>query len=495
MKRALVYATLLVCGWLSAKDMQRPSTALKKNSARAVEVENRLAADIERLIRSADPNVHAGIEILLLKENQPLYQKNEHQLFVPASSLKILTAAAALHILGVDYRFSTKLCSDGRKKRHELIGNLYIKGAADPELSIHSLEELVFALKLQGIQRIVGDLCIDISLFDEIAQGPGWMWDEGAVHHNSPVGPLVVNHGCIDIWVRPNAAVQEAPTIYVRPKTEYVTIFSDAQVSQEEDTLSLKRRWMSKENIIDISGKIPLSKEPHYQAIPLEAPHFFTACVLKELLAKNGIGLSGEIKIKKVPEGAVELAAATSRPLSQIVEEMLKESDNLTADMLFKKIGEARFGAPGTWQKGSHAVRDFLTAQVGLDVERVVIMDGSGLSRYNLLSPHHFALALSWMKKQFGCSAEFCAALPIAGIDGTLAERMQEDWVKGKVRAKTGSMTGISTLSGYATLSSGEEAVFSIMLSGFTKEAKQYKAEIEDRICQLLVANYTDPKK
>jgi serine-type D-Ala-D-Ala carboxypeptidase/endopeptidase (penicillin-binding protein 4) len=489
MKRVWIYVALLACSCLSAKDMQRVSTKAKKNSLQPAEVENRLAADIERLIRSADPNVHAGIEILSLKENQALYQKNEHQLFVPASSLKILTAAAALHTLGVDYRFSTKLCTDGRKKKHELIGNLYIKGAADPELSIHALEELVFALKLQGIQRISGDLCIDVSLFDEIEQGPGWMWDEGAVYYNSPVGPLVVNHGCIDIWVRPNAAINEAPTVYVRPKTDYVTILSDAKVSQEENTLTLKRRWMSKENIIDISGKISLSKEPYYEAIPLEAPHFYTACVLKELLAKNGIGLSGEIKIKKVPEGSMELAAVSSRPLSQIVEQMLKESDNLTADMLFKKIGETRFGAPGTWQKGSHAMRDFLSVQVGLDIERVIIMDGSGLSRYNLLSPHHFALALAWMKKQFGCSAEFCAALPIAGIDGTLAERMQEASVKGKVRAKTGGMTGISTLSGYATLSSGEEAVFSIMLSGFTKENQQYKAEIEDRICQLLVSN------
>lgn len=486
MKRILIYLAMIACGCLSAKDVQKSRAALKKNSAPIVEVENRLAADIERLIRSADPNVHAGIEILSLKENQPLFQKNEHQLFAPASSLKILTAAAALHILGVDYRFSTKLCSDGRKKRHELIGNLYIKGAADPELSIHSLEELVFALKLQGIQRIVGDLCVDISEFDEIAQGPGWMWDEGAVYYNSPVSALTVNHGCIDIWVRPHAAVDQAPTIYVRPKTEYVTLLSDATVSKEENTLSIKRRWMSKENIIDISGRIPLTHEPYYEAIPVEAPHFFTACIFKELLAKNGIGLSGELKIKKLPEGAVELAATTSRPLSQIVEQMLKESDNLTADTLFKKIGVARFGAPGTWQKGSHAVRDFLSHQVGLDLERVVIMDGSGLSRYNLLSPHHLALSLAWMKKQFACSAEFCAALPIAGIDGTLSERMQETAIKGKVRAKTGSLKGISTLSGYATLSSGEEAAFCIMLSGFTKEGKQYKAEIEDRICQLL---------
>ena len=106
-------------------------------------------------------------------------------------------------------------------KRHEIQGNLYIKGSADPELSIRSLEELVFALKLQGIQRITGDLCVDISEFDEITQGPGCMWDEGATYSNSPIGALIVNHGCIDIWVRPNTKIGQAPTIYVRPITDY----------------------------------------------------------------------------------------------------------------------------------------------------------------------------------------------------------------------------------------------------------------------------------
>lgn len=474
------YVALLACQLLSAQD-------IAARQRKTGPVENKLAAEIERVVRAADPNVHVGIEIVSMKDNQLLYQKNEQQLFVPASSLKTLTGAAALHILGVDYRFSTKLYSDGRKKRHELVGNLYIKGAGDPELSIHSLEELVFALKLQGVQRISGDLFVDISAFDEMEQGPGWMWDEGAVFFNSPVGPLVVNHGCIDVWVRPNAAIGEAPTIYIRPKTEYVQILSDAQVAQEADTLTVKRRWMTKENVIDISGKIPSTKEPYYEAIPLEAPHFYTACVLKELLIKNGIAFHGDIKIKKVPDAAVELASATSRPLSQIVEQMMKESDNLIADMLFKKMGEARYGAPGTWQKGSQAVREFLTQQVGLDTERVVIMDGSGLSRYNLVSPHHFVAALTWIKKQFACSAEFCAALPISGIDGSLAERMEN--VKGKVRAKPGGMTGISSLTGYATLPSGEEVAFSILLSGFTKKPKDYRSQIEDRICHLIVTN------
>lgn len=443
--------------------------------------------DIEKIIQSVDPNVHAGIEVVSLKKDQVLYQKNENHLFVPASNLKIITCAAALHILGVDYRFETKLFTDGKKRKHEIKGNLYIKGSGDPEFSLKSLEELVFALKLQGIQRIDGNIYIDITDFDEIAQGPGWMWDEGAVFFNSPLSALSVNHNCIDVWVRPNAKVGEPPTTYIRPRTQFVRFSSDATVSAEEDTLSVKRRWMTKENTIEITGKIPVNAEPFYAAIPVEAPHFYTAFVLREILQKNDIGVSGEIQVKAVPDAATELASVTSRPLSQIVEEMMKESDNLFADMLFKKIGQVRFGRPGTWQKGSRAVRDFLIEQVGLDVERIVIMDGSGLSRYNQISPHHLVAALSWMKKQFGCASEFCASLPISGTDGTLYNRMQDASLKGKVRAKTGTMTGISTLSGYATTKEGEDLAFCIMLSGFTKKGEEYKEQIEDKICDVLV--------
>jgi D-alanyl-D-alanine carboxypeptidase/D-alanyl-D-alanine-endopeptidase (penicillin-binding protein 4) len=416
-----------------------------------------------------------------------LFQKNENHLFVPASSVKILTAAAALHILGVDYHYETKLFTDGKRKKHEIQGNLFIKGVGDPDLSIRSLEELIFALKLEGVQRIQGDLCIDISDFDEIEQGPGWMWDEGAYFYNSPVGALIVNHSCIDIWVRPNAKIAEAPTIYVRPKTDYVRINSEATVSAEENTLTVERRWMKHENIIDISGKIPFTAEPHYVAVPLEAPHFYAAFIFREMLKKNDIGLSGEIKVKRVPDEATQLAAAASRPLSKIVEQMMKESDNLIADMLFKKIGQVRYGAPGSWQKGSRAVREFLKDVVGLDTERMVILDGSGLSRYNLISPHHFIEALAWMKQQFACASEFEASFPLSGIDGSLVERMQDNSVKGKVRAKPGTMTGISSLVGFATTQEGEQLAFSILLNGFTKSNKDYKAQIEDRICSLLV--------
>ena len=437
------------------------------------------------------------MDVVSLNNDQRLFQKNAQQLFIPASTLKIITAATALHVLGIDYRFTTMLLGDGPVDDHMLKGNLYVKGSGDPELSVRSLEELAFQLKLQGVQTVDGDLCVDISDFDEISQGPGWMWDEGAEFWNSPMDVLTVNHSCIDIWVKPNNYFGKPPSIYLNPKTDYFIVQNRALTSVDDNTLKIERRWMTKENVIEVKGEIPVHAKPYHISIPVETPHLYTAFILRDILSNQGITVSGQIMVKKAPEKATELAAYSSRPLSAIVEQMMKTSDNLSADMLFKKVGQVRFGTPGTWSKGTRAVRDFLTQQIGIDVERTVIMDGSGLSRYNLIAPYHIVQALQYMNKQFTCASEFCASLPISGVDGTLAMRMISPSIKGKVRAKTGSMTGVSTLCGYVTTKEGGVLAFSIMINGFTQKQEAFKAQLEDEICTLLAdysSNNTDNK-
>ncbi len=442
---------------------------------------------IERIILDADPEVHIGIEIVSLKNGQRLYQKSPHHLFVPASCIKLITGAAALHMLGVDYRFTTKLWTDGTIEDNTLKGNLYLQGSGDPDLAVRDLEELVFQLKLQNITKIEGDLFADNTLFDAIAQGPGWMWDDKGYDWSAPMQALTLNHSCIDIWVKPAEKVNTRPRVYQYPKSDFVRVENLAVTTQEENDLIAKRRPMSKENIIDIAGKMPLNGETRHLAIPVEEPHLYTTHVLRNILLKAKVGFEGKIASRQTPKDAVVLASHTSRPLSQIVEEMMKTSDNLIGDALFKKMGENRFGAPGTWQKGSQAVREFLAQTVGLNVEKMVIVDGSGLSRYNLVSAHHFLEFLSWMHKQFSCCSEFMSSLPISGTDGSLVRRMKNAELKGKVRAKTGAMTGISSLSGYLSTKDGELLAFSILQNGFTGKVSEYKTKIEDEICAFLV--------
>ncbi len=442
---------------------------------------------IERIILNADPQVHIGIEIVSLKNGQRLYEKSPHHLFSPASCMKLITGAAALHRLGVDYRFATTLWTDGAVENKTLKGNLYLQGSGDPDLVVRDLEELIFQLKLRNITAIEGDLYADNTLFDGISQGPGWMWDDKGYDWSAPVEALTLNRSCIDVWVKPAENAGSPPLVYQYPKSDFVAIENRAMTTLEGNDLTAARRATSKNNIIDVKGKITAQAETVHYSIPVEEPHLYTAHVFRNILRKAGVAFEGKVGSKGTPQDASLLGTHSSRPLCQMVEEMMKTSNNLIADSLFKKLGAERFGAPGTWQKGSQAMREFLGLTVGLNVEKVVIMDGCGLSRYNLISAHHFLEFLSWMHKQFSCCNEFMTSLPIAGTDGTLKRRMIADGTKGKVRAKTGAMTGISSLSGYLTTKDGELLAFSILENGFAGKTSQYKTQIEDEICALLV--------
>jgi D-alanyl-D-alanine carboxypeptidase/D-alanyl-D-alanine-endopeptidase (penicillin-binding protein 4) len=454
---------------------------------------NALKSEVEKIVGESAPDVHLGVEVVSLTTGRTVYQKLANHLFVPASSLKMLTGAAALHELGVDFRFVTKLWTDGVIANKTLRGNLYLEGSGDPELAFEDLEELTFQLKLLDIQQIEGNLYADNSLFDGVSQGPGWMWDEGAIYWNSPMDALTLNHSCVDVWVKPAEKSGKAPIVYIHPKTDYVTLHNQAVTAAEVNTLTVERRWLQKENTIDVQGEIPLGSEPLYIKVPLEEPHLFAVHVFRDILVRAGFSVKGTIEARATPAAATLLASHKSRPLALIVATMMKKSDNLAADCLFKKLGEARFEAPGTWQKGAKAMREFLSTEVGLDVQKIVVLDGSGLSRYNLLSPHHFVEFLSWMHTQFDCSNEFAAGLPISGINGSLKERMAEEDLRGRVRAKTGSMSGISSLCGYLTTNQGETFAFSILQNGFTGKKNNSSTLIEDQICNALV-NITEKR-
>ncbi|HSW86816.1 MAG TPA: D-alanyl-D-alanine carboxypeptidase/D-alanyl-D-alanine-endopeptidase [Rhabdochlamydiaceae bacterium] len=445
-----------------------------------------LQGAIDRLILNFEPNAHIGIEIVSVKTGQKLYQKNANQLFVPASNLKLFTGAAALAILGQDYRFETRLLTDGDIRGNILRGNLFLKGSGNPEFSLDHLEEMVFQLKLNQIEHISGDLIADNTDFDSISQGPGWMWDEGAEYWNSPMDALTVNHSCMKLWIRPASEVSRPPMVYIYPKTSYVSVQNSALTVEKEGTLKVGRQGMAQQNVIEIKGSLPIKKTHQEYMVPVETPHLYAIHLLKDLLSKYGIRLDGSIKVQQTPSSARIVAVHHSAPLGVMIRNMMKQSDNLAADCFFKKLGQTRYGSPGTWQNGGQAMKEFLTNQVGIDVSEMVMLDGCGLSRYNLVSPHQIASFLTWMQKQHKFCAEFMSSLPIAGTDGYLKHRMKENNTRGNVRAKGGSMTGVTSLSGYVNTKDGDLLAFSIMINGFVKPIKDYKNQLEDQICLVL---------
>ncbi len=364
-----------------------------------------ISAGVEEIIQSVDPTALVGIKVYSLDEGVLLYERNGAARFVPASSLKLFTAAAALECLGWDDRFETRVMTEGKIEKGVLKGNCFLVGSGDPSLTGLDLVELVDGMG--ALEKIEGDLVLDLSCFEDGPQGPGWMWDEEPEFWCVSMSALNVDHNCVN-----EVAILE--------------------------------------------------------------PEKLTGALFKGLLERKGIVVEGELKVGETPEGAMILASHLSEPVGKLIKVALKSSDNLYANCLFKKMGLS-------WKKGRERVEGFLKEYVGLNPEELVVVDGSGESRYNLVSP---AQMVDFLKKMRG-NRDFKGALSVGGEDGTLKNRMGT--ISGKVKAKTGSMTGVSSLCGYVTTDSGKELAVAIFVSGYVKEGREIKKKLEDGICQMLV--------
>jgi D-alanyl-D-alanine carboxypeptidase/D-alanyl-D-alanine-endopeptidase (penicillin-binding protein 4) len=489
------YITIILCSWwlpsVAVPQLSRAQAAYIKKS-------------IESMVQEVDPHVHIGIEVVSLKNHEQLYHFNEHHLFVPASMLKLFTAATILSLLGYEHRFVTELLIDGTVKKHKLFGDVYLKAAGDPSLTLQDLEALVIQLKESGIKKIKGDFIIDSSCFDEVPLGPGWMWSDGAEFWNSPLAALMVNHSCVKVMVQQEKTCpsepakpegvdrrsRNIPSITLEPATTYVTLENKLN-SQPGEKLNVQRRWKTKENVIEVTGCPP--SEPQTYRIPVEDPTGYAIALLKDLLHKHGMVLQGSFKRDgKVPEVAQKVANHASAPLIDLIALMLKESDNLYADCFVKHIGGSVVGKAG-WQEGADGVRTLMRKNNLAACSIVEMYDGSGKSRYNLVSPHQLVELLVWQRYQENF-IKFIKALPHAGVDGTLKDRMQKTAAHRRVWAKTGTMKGISGLAGYVVTRDKEPLAFAIMINNYLQPAAKYKA-LEDKICEFFAQFSRQDKK
>jgi serine-type D-Ala-D-Ala carboxypeptidase/endopeptidase (penicillin-binding protein 4) len=474
MKRVLILMCFLFCSYArSGRDQ-------------LIEVQSRL----EKLLKGYEETTHVGLEVVSLTSGQNIFRSCNDKLFVPASVIKSIVAAAALDILGLNFRFETTLYAKSAPKDGVIQGDLYLKGTGDPSLTLDDLKKMVFYLKLKGIECIEGNLIVDASEFDATALGPGWMWDEGAEYWNSPMSALTVNHSCVDLWVEPSLNHSVSAQVTLFPRTDYVLLRNFATAKEGKTTLSVKRSWITQENIIEIKGNLsPKSGMMHYR-VSIDNPPLYAGSLFKQCLEEAGISFQGNVIQGETPSGAAALAGHRSAPLSELVAFMMKESDNLYANCLFKKIGSKELGLPGTWLKGTRAIVSFLQKKVGMDTTDLAIVDGSGESRYNLISPHQMIQFFSWAYGQFTFAPEWIASFPIAGVDGSLRERMKDPLLRGKVRAKTGVMTGIASLAGFVETKDKEILAFSLFVNGFVKSSPEIKSELEDELVAVL-ANFS----
>ena len=494
----LLLPFLLSCAAYRPQVQPEPGPALP-GAANAITGVNSLAQALETVLSDSILNqATVGLKVVRLRDGAVLFDKNSDKLFHPASNMKLFTSAAALLHLGPNYRFVTRIAVDSAAIIADTLkSNVYLLGSGNPDFSIGDLASLIEQLYSLGIRYIDGDLICDDFLFDDLRFGNGWMWDEGSSEDFAQVSALTIQDNTVRVFASPADSVGEPARIRLLPVTSYMQVVNNSLTIDRQnwqslhndslfkfEPLKIERRWQTQENIIDISGML-FKDSPEYSTLinVVDPTHYF-GTLFKEACERQGIGISGAIVRGPAPAAKQVIARHVSPSLLDIVIHLNKTSDNLSAEQLLKTVGARVKGAPGTAEKGLAVIKETL-AGWGADTTSLQFADGSGVSRYNLVSPRILISLLVNMYQNFKVRSEFIASLPIAGVDGTLSSRMRDLAAFGVVHAKTGSLNGVSTLGGYTQSRDGEVLAFSIMMSNFVAPPRLFR-RIQDKICDVL---------
>lgn len=437
---------------------------------------------------------NTGISIQSLSTGRVLYQYNANRGFVPASTLKLFTGIAALDYLGPHFQFKTRfLTNPGALIRNGVLtGNLYIKFSGDPYLTLDDLKDMLETLNEQHINRVQGNIVIDDTVIDRSTWPPGRVIDDRIFCYAAPVTATIINRNCFSLSVTPNRHLLH-PTVTKSNSNLGIVIDNQAvtkRLRQGSYSLDLKPNAASK-NHYTLRGYLSPKMGPLSFAVALQNPNLATYDIVAGLLRKYSIRYSNLV-YGKTPPLAKTLAENSSPELAFLIKNMLKKSDNLIADSLLKKLGEKYFSVQGSWKTGRNAVQAILANKTDIDFKHLMMVDGSGLSRNNIVTPNAFVKLLNFAYTQLPDSDLLFESLPRSGIDGTLKHRLGGS-VLGRIHAKTGSMHGISSLAGYIRTANNQVLAFSILINDPVpgKNNQGGYRLLENRICEFLARSYT----
>jgi len=436
----------------------------------------------------------AGVSVRSAKTGDLLFNHNGDTRLTPASNMKLITGAAALEMLGSDYRFTTEVCTDGEIHDQTLIGNLYLRGKGDPTLLREDFDHFVSELKSIGVKRIEGNVVADESWFDDQHHSEDMIWSDEHEYYGAQISALTVSPntdydaGTIMVTVS-GGEIGSAPEVVLHPKTDYVDINNLATtVSTEEEgegELVIKRNHGS--NTITISGTISQFGDPKTNWIAVWNPSAYVMDLFFESLQTHHITLSGKKEFASTPIHAKTLLSKKSMPLSELLIPFMKLSNNGHAEVLLKEMGRVHLGK-GSFEAGLEVVKTFLRSE-GLNPNNMCLRDGSGISQMNLIQPNELSKLLYTLQNKNWFSS-FFDSLPVAGsperfVGGTLRERFRQTSAENVIFAKTGSLIGVTSLSGY--IKRKEPLVFSVIINNFLDEEEMEK--IEDEIILSLAGD------
>lgn len=525
--------------WVSAQDEQRPRTtttaatsasAPTRSAVDAPRTLDELKSRIEQIVRqpALEPGFFA-VKIVSLDSGQIIFEQDANKFVRPASNMKLYTVATAFDRLTPDFHFITSVYAKEKPDDGKVKGDLVIYGRGDPSIAARfndgdyfkGINELADRIVTAGVKRVKGDLVGDESYFNGEPLGSGWEWEDLTWSYGAPVSALNINDNALDLNVKPADRVG-APVLVTTgpPAASFITILNRATTSDRSARSNLRIYRGLGANTIELSGTLPFGDAGFVGGVAIPDPALAFVTMLREALVKRGVKIDGRLRTvtsrsgdsimpRTVPgfgtgsmaQFPVEIASLQSPPFSVIAAHTLKPSQNQYTELILRTLGrnpqvlnssgetrplsgDAR-GARDDEESGLQVVRNFLR-QAGIGDNDVALNDGSGLSRNDLISANTTVALLTFMTKH-KYFEQFRAALPIAGVDGTLRTRMRGTPAEGNVRAKTGSLSSVASLSGYVTTAGGEHLVFSMMLNNYP-DASAVRRDSIDAIAVLLAS-------
>ncbi len=426
-----------------------------------------------------------GVKVVSLDSGKTLFEQNAQKLLKPASNAKLYTGALVLDRLGPGFRIKTSLLAAARPDKSGTVrGDLVVFGRGDPTFAArfrdgshtNLLLPLADALAAAGVKRIQGDLVGDESFFRGPPTGSQWAADDLQYYYGAEVSALTVEDNTVDLVFRPGSVVGAPCRITTLPATDYLRFDNRTRTVGRGGARDISIYRPLGENTVVVTGQLPLGGTNWIDAVTVHRPALWFVRLLKEELTRRGIRVAGGLRAlnwldrdARPATNLVEIASVQSPPLAEILPKMLKPSQNLYAQLLLLQAGTLRHHATNaamtTEDLGLAELRDFLAA-AGIDRREVLLEDGSGLSRGTILTPNATVALLRFMH-QHRHAELFRDSLPLAGVDGTLRSRFKGSAAFQNVRAKTGTLRHVNTLSGYVTTKAGEALAFSFMLNNY----------------------------
>ncbi len=423
---------------------------------------------IEKLINNSDLDKTSTIAISIrnAENNNIIYEKNADKLLHPASTLKVPTTYFAINTLGYDYFFKTQFYKDSKN-------NLYIKLGADPLLKTSQLKEAFQKIKEKNLSTF-NNLYIDDSIIDKKEFAPGWMWDDDV----NPYTPKISAYNLDENMIKANITQTDDNTMTISTSSKYpMSIFGYIKKDAKSDYFEINRYNWNNPELVEIYGRTVI---PRQISIPISSMRRYFIYNLDKIIDDNRITIQSTMYASNLVPKDAELLYEISNPITPTLFSILHKSNNVMAETLFKLAGGQKYNSTGTDELGIYAMIEFYK-KLNINFNSVVIKDGSGISRKNLISTNWLTMVLDkiYKDKNFEQFKEYIAQ---AG-DGTLNERLYD--LRGEAWLKTGSLSNISTIAGYVNSLDGNTYSIAIFIENFKENQKEIK-KLEDKIITLI---------